>query len=80
MSTYIGPEEMIFNNDLNQGINSGGFSVNSMMMKFGFSPIMTLNNNYQKGGDKTVSNIFNNLVVPNWSFSSSGGSKKHDLN
>ena len=80
MSTYIGPEEMIFNNDLNQGIHSGGFSVNSMMMKYGISPITTLNNfSSQKGGTKTVSQFFNNLVVPNWALASSGGSKKQDL-
>ena len=64
---YIGADELVFNNDIDNGIHSGGFSVNSIMMKAGMSPIMTLNNNDSiiGGGDK-VSDLFNNLVVPNW--------------
>jgi len=72
--SYIGPDELIYNND--GEIHSGGFSVNSIMLKNGLSPIMTLNNNNgdvntntnQIGGEK-VSDLFNNLVVPNWSLS-----------
>ena len=70
--SYIGPDELIYNND--GEIHSGGFSVNSIMLKNGLSPIMTLNNNnvntnsIQIGGEK-VSNLFNNLVIPNWSLS-----------
>lgn len=63
---YIGSDELIFNNDKNSGIYSGGFSVNSIMMKSKMSPIMTLNNNsINKESDK-VSDLFNDLVVPNW--------------
>ena len=65
---YIGPDELIYNND--GGIHSGGFSVNSIMLKSGLSPIMTLNGNnnvntggMQMGGNK-VSDLFNNLVIP----------------
>jgi len=66
---YIGPDELIYNND--GGIHSGGFSVNSIMLKSGLSPIMTLNGNnnnvntggLQMGGNK-VSDLFNNLVIP----------------
>jgi len=70
-TSYIGPDELIYNND--GGIHSGGFSVNSIMLKNGLSPIMTMNNmnnvnNMQIGGDK-VSDLFNNLVIPNWSLS-----------
>jgi len=69
-SGYIGPDELIYNND--GEIQSGGFSVNSIMLKNGLSPIMTLNhnniNNMQVGGDK-VSDLFDNLVIPNWSLS-----------
>ena len=37
------------------------------MMKGGISPIMTLNDSSaQKGGAKNVSDLFNDLVVPNW--------------
>jgi hypothetical protein len=69
-TSYIGPDELIYNND--GGIHSGGFSVNSIMLKNGLSPIMTMNNmnvnDMQIGGNK-VSDLFNNLVIPNWSLS-----------
>jgi hypothetical protein len=64
---YIGGDELVFNSDESGGINSGGFSVNSIMMKAGMSPIMTLNNQY--GGGDQVSDLFNNLVIPNWALS-----------
>lgn len=66
--SYIGADELVFYNDKEKGIHSGGFSVKSIMMKEGISPIMTLNNN-QNGGGSNVSDIFNDLVVPNWSLS-----------
>jgi hypothetical protein len=71
-NSYIGPDELIYNND--GEIHSGGFSVNSIMLKNGLSPIMTLNDSngnlsqMQLGGEK-VSDLFNNLVIPNWSLS-----------
>ena len=65
---YIGADELVFNNDIEGGIHSGGFSVNSIMMKAGMSPIMTMNND-QMGGTNQVSDLFNNLVVPNWTLS-----------
>jgi hypothetical protein len=74
---YIGPDELIYNND--GEIHSGGFSVNSIMLKNGLSPIITLNESIITGGgnENKVSDLFNNLVVPNWSLSynyKSGGS------
>ena len=72
--------DLIFNNENNNGITGGGFSVKSIMMKSGLSPIMTLNNgDIQIGGMKNVSDIFNHLVVPNWAFSNSliGGDKSN---
>jgi hypothetical protein len=73
-NSYIGPDELIYNND--GEIHSGGFSVNSIMLKNGLSPIITLNHNNanvntisnQIGGEK-VSDLFNNLVIPNWTLS-----------
>jgi len=62
---YIGPNELVINNDIKGGIHSGGYSVNSIMMKAGMSPIMTLNSEKIGGGDK-VSDLFDSLVVPNW--------------
>lgn len=59
---YIGPDEMVFGEDM----QSGGFSVNSIMKKAGLSPIVTLNaNETQKGGEK-VSDMFQDLVIPNY--------------
>lgn len=76
--SYIGPNELIFNNDSIQGIHSGGFSVQSIMMKKGISPIMTLNtNSTQKGGGNMVSDLFNDLVVPNWCISYNMGGGNH---
>lgn len=81
-TSYIGPDELIYNND--SGIHSGGFNINSIMMKNGLSPIITLNSNtdsnsvssnirQQVGGSgnemNKVSDMFNNLVIPNWSLS-----------
>ena len=77
---YIGANELVFNNSAADGISSGGFSVNSIMMKAGMSPIMTVNT--QTGGEK-VSDLFNSLVVPNWLLSydnrmGGGIYKEHD--
>ena len=71
---YIGADELVFNNDKELGIYSGGFSVKSIMMKAGMSPIMTMNHNniIHKGGTseiEKVSDLFNDLVVPNWALS-----------
>jgi hypothetical protein len=66
---YIGADELVFNNDTNLGIHSGGFSVNSIMLKNGMSPIMTINTDQTGGGLDKVSDLFNDLVVPNWALS-----------
>lgn len=63
----IGEDEIVFNNK--EGIHSGGFSVNSIMMKAGMSPIMTINNEQMGGAIDKVSDLFKNLVVPNWALS-----------
>lgn len=81
-NSYIGPDELIYTNE--GGIYSGGFDVKSIMMKNNLSPIMTLNSemNIQNGGRvdiNKVSDLFSNLVVPNWNLSYSyqnGGSFK----
>ena len=64
--SYIGANDLVFNNNKVDGIFGGGFSVNSIMMKGGISPIMTLNgNNIQNGGSTgKVSDIFGGLAVP----------------
>lgn len=63
---YIGADELVFNNDIEGSIHSGGFSINSIMMKAGMSPIMTVNNEQFGGESDKVSDLFNNLVIPNW--------------
>ena len=65
---YIGAGELVFENNMEGGIHSGGFSVKSIMMKAGMSPIMTVNNEQFGGGDK-VSDLFNDIVIPNWALS-----------
>ena len=62
----IDSNDLVFNNDKEHGIMSGGFSVNSILMKNRTSPIVTLNSNNLQTGGKNVSDIFNDLVVPNW--------------
>jgi hypothetical protein len=74
------PFELIFNNDSIKGIHSGGFSVNSIMLQKGISPIKTWNvDNQDKDKDENkdtqtggmqVADLFKSLVVPNWAFSS----------
>jgi hypothetical protein len=73
----IGGNEMVFSIN-SDGACSGGFNVNSIMMKAGISPITTLQS--QSGGDN-VSDLFGgNLVIPSWLLSYStmngGGGKK----
>jgi len=81
--SYIGADDLVYNNDIERGIHSGGFSVKSLMMKEGISPIMTINKN-QIGGTNQVSDIFNDLVVPNWALSyhnkMAGGTTKNKHN
>jgi hypothetical protein len=77
--SYIGANDLVFNNNKVDGIFGGGFSVNSIMMKGGISPIMTLNtNNTQNGGsaDK-VSDIFGGLAVPAYAYYNGGFTSKH---
>ena len=81
---YIGGDELVFNNDKELGIHSGGFSVKSIMMKAGMSPIMTLNTE-QIGGTNNVSDLFNNIVIPNWTLTYNdrimgGSNNKHNEN
>lgn len=80
MSHHLGANDFIFyRNKEGDIIYTGGFNVNSILMKQGISPIMTLNQDNQSGG--SVSDIFNNLAVPNWALSynkQQGGNKERD--
>lgn len=73
--------DLVFYSDSNNEIHSGGFSINSIMMKGGISPFTTLNKmNDQTGGN--VSDLFKDLVVPSWLVSQgnifSGGRKQNN--
>jgi len=74
--SYIGASDLVFNNS--DGIYGGGFNVQSIMMKSGISPIMTLNSNNVQNGGK-VSDIFGGLAIPAYAYYNNfqiGG--KHD--
>ena len=79
---YINDSDLIFTPG--KDIQSGGFSVSSIMMKAGMSPIMTMNNNtdniIQNGGTNKVSDLFQNLAVPNWAtmYNIKGGQYKEE--
>lgn len=71
--SYIIPEkDLIFYKDKEGGVYSGGFSVKSIMMREGLSPIITMNNNVELEeqanvvSENKVSDFFNDLVIPNW--------------
>ena len=88
MSTStINAEDLIFYSDKENNIYSGGFKLNSVMLKQGLSPIVTLNQNHDsqsqtQSGGSNVSDLFNHLVVPNWAFTTPfkkvGGKKTNE--
>jgi hypothetical protein len=79
--SYIGADDLVFNNK--DGICSGGFNVQSIMMKGGISPIMTINNNNNQNGGtiEKVSDIFQGLVIPAYAYHNNyqiqNGGKQH---
>ena len=78
---YIGANELVFNTNKDSNIYSGGFSVKSIMMGNGMSPIMTINSENQQGGGNKVSDLFQSLVIPNWVLTynkTTGGSYKDE--
>ena len=76
----IDGDDLVFYSDSDNQIYSGGFNINSIMMKAGISPFKTLNKiNTQTGGTGDVADLFKDLVVPSWLMSQgnvfNGGSK-----
>lgn len=65
---HFSGEDLIFYKDVNSGkIMSGGYTIDSILLKEGLSPMSTLNHDFDiiKGGsNQKVSNIFENLAVP----------------
>ena len=77
----IDGDDLVFYSDIDNQIYSGGFNVNSIMMKAGISPFKTLNKiNTQTGGN--VADVFKDLVIPSWLMSQDnifrGGKTKND--
>jgi hypothetical protein len=62
----IGANDLIYYSDNEGKIYSGGFSVNSIMIKEGLSPIMTLNNVSSTNQHDNISDLFSDLVIPSW--------------
>jgi hypothetical protein len=62
----IGANDLIYYSDNEGKIYSGGFSVNSIMIKEGLSPIMTLNNVSSTTQHDNISDLFSDLVIPSW--------------
>lgn len=89
MSFSIEPNDLVYYTDKENNIYSGGYSIQSILLKQGISPITTINtntntnNNEIKGGMNEqggggVSDIFKDLVVPNWAiYYPSINSNKH---
>ena len=67
----LGPDDLLFYKEHKDGsdiIMSGGYSVDSYLLKNGLSPMQTINSlesgSSQLGGGKQTSSIFENLAVP----------------
>ena len=63
--SYFSGDDLVFYKE-NDKIMSGGYLINSIMLKEGISPMTTFNENYS-GGNKDgqkVSSLFDNLAVP----------------
>jgi hypothetical protein len=63
--SYFSGDDLVFYKE-NDKIMSGGYLINSIMLKEGIAPMTTFNENYL-GGNKDaqkVSELFDNLAVP----------------
>ena len=60
--------DMIFNNN-NGNITAGGFNIKSLMMQLGISPITTVQSQSGGGSTNQVSDIFDGIIIPNWTYS-----------
>lgn len=77
----FGPEELVYKRDEDADVHSGGFSVRSILLKNKIPPIITYNlRQAQAGGSslQQVSDLFADLVVPNWAYQT-GGQRKTEL-
>ena len=83
--SYFSPNDLVFYKE-NDQIMSGGYLIDSILLKQGISPMTTLNQQggdkrYGKQDDKQVSSIFENLAVPaGLLYTYSKGNVLQDLN
>lgn len=74
----ISENQLVYYCDSENGINTCGFRVNSILLQMGVSPITTVNTNKEMD---TPHNIFDDMIVPNFAlgyFSSHHNKPKHD--
>ena len=64
MDTILQSGDLIFYKNSHGNIMSGGYDVESHMLRNGISPMRTLNFEQNGGKETKVSNGFENLVVP----------------
>ena len=65
----LGSDEFVFAKGGDGQTIAGGFSVDSIWMKMGKSPIQTVNTGadpFMEKNDAKVSDLFSNFVVPSW--------------
>jgi len=61
--SYFTGEDLVFYKENNQ-IMSGGYSIDSILLKEGIAPMTTFNDSLSGGRKEKVSNLFENLAVP----------------
>uniref|UniRef100_A0A6C0E612 Uncharacterized protein n=1 Tax=viral metagenome TaxID=1070528 RepID=A0A6C0E612_9ZZZZ len=61
--SYFTGEDLVFYKE-NDQIMSGGYSIDSILLKQGIAPITTFNTPITGGRKEQVSNLFENLAVP----------------
>lgn len=84
----FGPDDLVYRRDADAEVHSGGFSVQSILLKNKIPPIITYNVRQQGQKQETqdggggqgpqVSDLFADLVVPNWAYQA-GGQRKRQL-
>lgn len=68
----ISADDLVFYTDGDKGIYSGGYSIDSILMKSGMSPIMSIQGGGNEGEGGSIGggggpfSLFSDLVVPNW--------------
>jgi len=63
--SYFSGDDLVFYKDSDTGnIISGGYTIQSILLKENLAPMKTLNTQYGGSNNNNVSNIFDNLAIP----------------